>query len=131
MRPLLAAVRRRWLAMTGLVALWVVTVAIGGPVLYGLLMLTAGIVGALAGPAHPIRNGTLAGILVLLSGVIALGVAVGAGVFVYPEGESAQSYWLEMPLWLLVLGGPGLLVSLVGGAVVGLADRTRGKSNPR
>jgi hypothetical protein len=131
MKALAAVARRHWLVLAVVVVLWVATIAVGGLYVFAALMLAAGGAGARVAPAHPLRNGTIAGVLVLLSFVAVVAGAAVIGVLEYPEGESAGSYWLEMPIWLAIFGGPALLVSLVGGAITSLVVQANRRMGPR
>jgi hypothetical protein len=122
-----AALRRYWWLLAGLAVLWVLVGLLpsnswlmGGIALVFLTALAA----AFIFPAHPLRNGTLAGILAWYLGLpIGLAVQTLRGTLDIGQGETVGSTWLELPFWLTLFLPIGIVAGFVGGLVVLLAAR--------
>lgn len=118
------------LAIAGVLALvvsgddnWMIGLAV--------LALLAGAAGAVVGPAHPLRNGALAGLVPLAAFVVAIPVQVLLGTFELSAGETWGSFLLELPFWLAFIGIPSALLGMLGGGVVKLAGQGGPRLHPR
>lgn len=96
-----------------------------------VLVLLAGAAGAVVGPAHPLRNGALAGLIPLAVLVVGIPVQMLLGTFEPAEGETTGSFLLELPFWLGLISFPSALLGMLGGAVVTLAERWGPQLHPR
>jgi len=87
-----------------------------------VLAVLAGAAGAVAGPGRPLRNGALGGLIPLAAFVVAIPVQVLLGTFELAAGETWGSFLLELPFWLGLIGIPSVLLGMLGGAAVMLAE---------
>jgi len=118
--------RHRW-PLVALVVLWLLVGWLPKDISFGaaiaLVFLTA-IAAAIAFPAHPLRNGTLGGILAWYVGLpVALAVQTMLGTIDIAEGETVGSFWLELPFWLTLFAPIGIVAGFAGGLVVFLVLR--------
>jgi len=118
--------RYRW-PLVALAVLWLLVGWLPNDISFGaaiaLVFLTA-IAAAIFFPAHPLRNGTLGGILAWYVGLpIALAVQTMLGTIDIAQGETVGSFWLELPFWLTLFAPIGIVAGFAGGLVVFLVLR--------
>jgi hypothetical protein len=130
-----AGIGRRVLVAGALVMVGVLVLVAGGDdswmIGLSVLALLAGAAGAVVGPAHPLRNGALAGLIPLAVLVVGIPVQMLLGTFELAEGETTGSFLLELPFWLGFIGVPAALLGLLGGSVVSLARQASQRMHPR
>lgn len=127
-----AQFRRHWWLLVLLAVLWILVGWLPRDITIlaaiALVVLTAAAT-AIVFPAHPLRNGTLGGIVAWYVGIpIGLAVQTVLGTIVIAEGETIGSFWAELPFWLTLFVPIGIVAGFVGGLLVSLVARI---SRPR
>ena len=121
--------RRHGWQLVSLVVLWLLVGWLPSDISFGAaiaLVLLSAIAAAVVFPAHPLRNGTLGGILAWYLGLpIALAVQTMLGTIDIAEGETVGSFWLELPFWLTLFAPIGIVAGFAGGLVVFVVLRFR------
>src|SRR5574340_532696 len=118
--------RHRW-PLAASVVLWLLVGWLPKEIWFGaaiaLVFLTA-VAAAIVFPAHPLRNGTLGGIVAWYVGLsIALAVQTMLGTIDIAEGETVGSFWLELPFWLTLFAPIGIAAGFAGSLVALLVLR--------
>jgi hypothetical protein len=133
-RALWAAVRKHWLVLAILVLASVVALASSnsnGLVALFVLGFLAGVAAAVVAAAHPLRNGTIGGVIAPACVIGIVLVEALLGRYELAEGETWGSFWLEVPVWLIIILVPAALLGLLGGAIVSLARLANQRMHPR
>jgi len=134
MRRIRTAITSHPVALAGVGLAWLLVLVVPGD--YGVITLavaiaTTGAVAALVGPSHPLRNGTLAGLLPVVAAVAVLVGQIALGSYELAEGETWGSFWAELPFWFLFVAVPAALLGLLGGSIVGLVRQANLRMHPR
>ena len=134
MRRIRTAITSHPVALAGVGLAWLLVLVVPGD--YGVITLavaiaTTGAVAALVGPSHPLRNGTLAGLLPVVAAVVVLVGQIALGSYELAEGETWGSFWAELPFWFLFVAVPAALLGLLGGSIVGLVRQANLRMHPR
>jgi hypothetical protein len=127
MRGIWAALQRHaWLLLVFVVVVGAFGLVPQDFALVGLIgiPLIGGAIAAIVWPAHPLRNGTLGGILAWYVGVPAgLAVQTVLGTIEIAEGETVGSFWLELPFWLTLFVPIAIIAGFIAGVLAFLATR--------
>jgi hypothetical protein len=83
------------------------------------------------GPSHHLRNGTLAGLLLVVGLVAVLLGQIALGMYEPAAGETWGSFWLELPFWFGFFAVPAALLGLLGGSIVTLAKLSEPRMHRR
>jgi hypothetical protein len=134
MRRIRAAITGHPIALAALLLAWVLVPVVPGA--YALIVIAAalvvtGAVAALIGPAHPLRNGMLAGLAPVVVLVVVLLGQIALGTYELAAGETLGSYLLELPFWIAFVTVPSVFLGLLGASIVTLLKLSSLRMHPR